>query len=82
MAGCEIDRMPVVARDDDSTIVGFISLTMLLAARLRDLREARDAERVLRLRVVRPRWLAGRPVAAPGDEMPDQVRTTGNESRP
>ena len=31
-----------------------ISLTMLLAARLRDLQEARDSERVLQLRVVRP----------------------------
>jgi hypothetical protein len=37
-----------------------ISLTMLLAGRLRDLQEARDAERVLRLRVVRPRWLPPR----------------------
>jgi hypothetical protein len=31
-----------------------ISLTMLLAGRLRDLEEARDAERVLHLRVIRP----------------------------
>ena len=70
MAAREVDRMPVVARDDDTTIVGIISLTMLLAARVRDLREARDAERVLRLRVVRPRWL------------PRQASTTGSDSRP
>ena len=33
------------------------SLTMLLAGRVRDLQEARDADRVLRLRVLRPRRL-------------------------
>ncbi len=60
MAGNEIDRMPVVDRDDPGKIIGMISLTMLLAARLRDLQEARDTERVLRLRVIRPRWLSQR----------------------
>jgi chloride channel protein, CIC family len=60
MAASEVDRMPVVERADPGKIIGMISLTMLLAARLRDLREARDTERVLRLRVVRPRWLASR----------------------
>ena len=63
MAGRQIDRMPVVARDDPGTIIGMISLTMLLAARLRDLQEARDSERVLRVRVVRPRWLSSAAVA-------------------
>ncbi|MEO8888559.1 MAG: chloride channel protein [Jatrophihabitantaceae bacterium] len=54
MAGHEVDRMPVVDRTDPGRIVGIVSLTMLLAGRLRDLQEARDTERVLRLRVVRP----------------------------
>ena len=53
-----VDRMPVVDRHDPNRIVGMISLTMLLAGRLRDLQEARDADRVLRLRVVRPRRAA------------------------
>jgi H+/Cl- antiporter ClcA len=55
MAGHGVDRMPVVDRDDPRRIVGLISLTMLLAGRLRDLSEARDTERVLRLRVARVR---------------------------
>jgi CIC family chloride channel protein len=62
MAAHAVDRMPVVDRHDPTRIVGMISLTMLLAGRLRDLQEARDAERVLRLRVVRPRWLPPRAV--------------------
>jgi H+/Cl- antiporter ClcA len=57
MAGNEVDKMPVVDRDDPGRIVGIVSLTMLLAGRLKDLQEARHSERVLRLRVVRPRWL-------------------------
>ena len=60
MAGYGIDRMPVVSRDEPTRIVGLVSLTMLLAGRLRSLQQARDAERVLRLRVVRPRWLTTR----------------------
>src|SRR5690348_17540791 len=54
MARHGVDRMPVVDRRDPDRLVGIISLTMLLAGRLRDLQEARDCERVLRLRVVRP----------------------------
>jgi H+/Cl- antiporter ClcA/predicted transcriptional regulator len=57
MAANEVDRLPVIDRDDPTRIVGMVSLTMLLAARLRDLEEARDVERVLRVRIVRPRWL-------------------------
>jgi H+/Cl- antiporter ClcA len=60
MAGREVDKMPVVDRDDPRRVVGMVSLTMLLAGRLKDLQEARDSERVLRLRVVRPRWFSPR----------------------
>jgi H+/Cl- antiporter ClcA len=55
MAAHAIDRMPVVDRRDPTRILGLVTLTMLLAARLRDLQEARDVDRVLRLRVVRAR---------------------------
>jgi chloride channel protein, CIC family len=55
MAEHAVDRMPVVDRNDPTRVVGMVSLTMLLAGRLRDLREARDSDRFLRLRVVRPR---------------------------
>jgi H+/Cl- antiporter ClcA len=68
MAAHGVDRMPVVDRLDKTRIVGVISLTDLLAGRLRDLRESRDAERVLRLRIVRPSWLASR--ADPGNRVP------------
>jgi H+/Cl- antiporter ClcA len=60
MAANEIDRMPVVSREDPTRVVGLVSLTMLLAGRVRTLHQARDAERVLRLRIVRPRWLSSR----------------------
>jgi hypothetical protein len=53
MAGAAVDRMPVTDREEPTRIVGLISLTMLLAGRLRDLQEARDTERVLHLRVAR-----------------------------
>jgi len=54
MADAAVDRMPVTDRTDASRVVGMITLTMLLAGRLRDLQEARDSERILRLRVARP----------------------------
>jgi CBS domain-containing protein len=60
MAAHEVDKLPVVDRDDPGRVIGMVSLTMLLAGRLKDLQEARDTERVLRLRVVRPRWLPPR----------------------
>ncbi|QIX28722.1 chloride channel protein [Nocardioides sp. JQ2195] len=56
MAAADVDRMPVVAREDETRLVGMVSLTQLLAGRLRDLQEAREAQRVLRLRVIRPQW--------------------------
>ena len=55
MAANAVDRMPVTARDDSSQLLGMVTLTDLLAGRLRDLREARECERVLTLRVARPR---------------------------
>jgi chloride channel protein, CIC family len=63
MAAHAVDRLPVVDRQEPTRIVGIVSLTMLLAGRLRDLQEARDSERVLRLRVARPGWLPPRPTA-------------------
>ena len=68
MAAHQVDKLPVVARNDPGQIVGLISLTMLLAARRRDLQEARDSERVLRLRVIRPRWLSARTTTASRDD--------------
>ena len=55
MAAHAVDRMPVVDSADPTRIVGLVSLTMLLAGRLRDLQEARDTDRVLRLRVINQR---------------------------
>ncbi|WP_090482540.1 chloride channel protein [Nakamurella panacisegetis] len=63
MAEHAVDRMPVVDRDDPTRIVGLITLTMLLAGRLRDLQEARDTARVLHLRVIRPRRRPSTPAA-------------------
>lgn len=63
MAAHAVDRLPVVDRREPTRIVGIISLTMLLAGRLRDLQEARDSERVLRLRVARPTRRPPRPAA-------------------
>lgn len=59
-----VDRMPVVDRHDPRHIVGFISVTMLLAARVRDLEEASHSERVLKV----PRRLAGSRQPRPDDD--------------
>lgn len=56
MAANAVDKMPVVDRDDSTRLVGLVSLTMLLEGRVRDVREASESERVLRLRVARPGW--------------------------
>ena len=63
MAAHAVDRMPVVDRHQPTRIVGIVSLTMLLAGRLRDIQEARDIERVLRLRIARPARRPPRPAA-------------------
>jgi len=53
MASSGVTRMPVLERDT-GRIVGLVSLSQLLQGRLRDLREAREAEQVLRFRLVMP----------------------------
>jgi chloride channel protein, CIC family len=50
MAETGLTRMPVVDRNDPRKLLGIISLTDLLRARVRDLEEERLRERVLRLR--------------------------------
>jgi CBS domain containing-hemolysin-like protein len=47
-----IDTMPVVDREDDQKVIGIVSLPQLLQGRLRDQQEARERERVLRIRLV------------------------------
>jgi chloride channel protein, CIC family len=56
MSEFEVNRVPVVDRDDPSKVIGIVSLTQLLAARQRDQQEARERERVLRVRLVAPHW--------------------------
>lgn len=52
MARAEVSRMPVAHRDDPAQIVGIVALSDLLTGRRRDQQEARDRERVLRLRLL------------------------------
>jgi predicted transcriptional regulator len=54
MSEAEVNRVPVVDRDDPAKVIGIVSLTQLLAARQRDMLEARERERVLRVRMVSP----------------------------
>ncbi|HET7529426.1 MAG TPA: chloride channel protein [Mycobacteriales bacterium] len=53
MASTGVTRMPVVERET-GRVLGVVSLGQLLQARLRDLREARETEQVLRFRLVMP----------------------------
>jgi CBS domain-containing protein len=56
-----VTRAPVVDEDDPTRLVGLVTLTQLLAGRLRDLQEERDTERVLSMRLSPSlRRLAGR----------------------
>jgi len=57
MALTEVSRMPVVDRDDPRAVIGIVTLSQLLQARRRDQEEARERERVLRPRLVRPTWV-------------------------
>jgi H+/Cl- antiporter ClcA/CBS domain-containing protein len=52
MAMHGIDTMPVVDRDDGHKVIGIVSLPQLLQGRLRDQQEARERERVLRIRLI------------------------------
>ena len=54
MAANDLTTLPVVDRDDPHRTIGVVSLPQLLAGRQRDQREARERERVLRIRMVRP----------------------------
>jgi hypothetical protein len=44
--------MPVVDREDGHKVLGIVSLPQLLEGRLRDQQEARERERVLRIRLI------------------------------
>ena len=54
MALAGVTTLPVADRDAADRIVGVITLPQLLAARRRDQQEARDRERILSIRLVRP----------------------------
>jgi CBS domain-containing protein len=56
MSRSEVNRIPVLDRDDPGRVIGMVSLTQLLTARQRDQQEARERERVLRVRLVAPSW--------------------------
>jgi len=52
MAMADITAMPVVERDDGGRVCGIVTLRHLLAGRRRDQVEARERQRVLRIRLV------------------------------
>src|SRR5699024_10391259 len=47
MAAHDVNKMPVVDREDPRRVLGIVTLTMLLEGRLKDLHEARRSERIL-----------------------------------
>jgi H+/Cl- antiporter ClcA/predicted transcriptional regulator len=55
MAETGFTRFPVVERNDTQKLLGIVSLSNLLKARVRNLEEDRQRERVLHLRVLLPR---------------------------
>jgi CBS-domain-containing membrane protein len=61
MAETGLTRLPVVARDDPSKLLGMLSLQDLLQARVRNLDAERRRERLLPRRLVLPRRLRRRP---------------------
>jgi len=54
MAMEDITALPVVDRDDETRVVGIVTLRHLLAGRRRDQVEARERERILRIRLLAP----------------------------
>jgi H+/Cl- antiporter ClcA/predicted transcriptional regulator len=64
MASSGVTRMPVIERATRRA-VGVVSLSQLLQARLRDIREAREAEQVFRIRLLIPTRRARRDRRAP-----------------
>jgi CBS domain-containing protein len=54
MAVHGLTTLPVVDRDDPALVIGIVSLPQLLAARRHDQQEARERERVLRIRLLAP----------------------------
>jgi H+/Cl- antiporter ClcA/CBS domain-containing protein len=64
MALTSVTRVPVLERHT-GRIVGLISIAQLLQGRLRDLREAREAEQVLRFRMLMPSLGRSRRYKAP-----------------
>ena len=62
MAVTGLTRFPVVARDDPRHLLGMISLSDLLKARVRNLEEERQRERILHLRLLFPSSQASRVV--------------------
>jgi CIC family chloride channel protein len=55
MAEMGVTRLPVVARDASGRLVGIISLSDLLKARVHHLEEERRRERILQMRLLAPR---------------------------
>ena len=53
MAWHDVTTVPVLDRDDSGRVVGIVTLPQLLTGRARDQQEARERERVLRVRLVR-----------------------------
>ncbi|MEO7069703.1 MAG: chloride channel protein [Nostocoides sp.] len=69
MAVHEVSLLPVVDRDEPRLVVGIVSLHQLLTARQVDAAEARERERVFRVRMLRPRT----PAIRAGQRAPSDV---------
>lgn len=55
MAMEDVTALPVVERDEEARVVGIVTLRHLLAGRRRDQVEARERERILRIRMLAPK---------------------------